>query len=196
MSVRALRTAKQQLRKEIKKRLKSLSPEDRARESKIVTDKLLSLDVFKQSRSLSLYLSMPSEVHTNEILKHVFESEKKCFLPHYTADSMRMVLLRDQADFDSLPVTAWNIKQPADDDVRADAMDEGGLDLIIVPGLGFTHSGLRLGRGKGYYDNYFRSYVEKFQKRPYLVGLAYQCQMVDSLPADEFDVKLDVVLFP
>jgi len=196
MSIRTLKTAKQSLRKEMKKRLKSLPLKERSRESNIVTEKLLSLDVFEKSRSLSLYLSMPSEVHTNDIMKRVFECNKKCFIPHYTTDSMRMVLLSDQADYDALPVTSWNIKQPADDDVRADVMDEGGLDLIVVPGLGFTPSGLRLGRGKGYYDNYFRSYVEKFQKRPYLVGLAYSCQMVDNLPADEFDVKLDQVLYP
>ena len=196
-ATRSLQSAKQALRKDLKSRLRKMTKEDRINQSKTIFQKLISTEVFKKSRTLSLYLSMPSEVHTNDLLTHCFSAGKKCFIPQYTEDNMKMVLIKDQADYDSLPVTAWNIKQPADnDDQRLDIMDEGNLDLIVVPGLGFTRSGLRLGRGKGYYDNYFRKYEEKFGQKPYLVGLAYSCQMVENLPADEFDIPLDEVLSP
>ena len=195
--MRTLQSAKQALRKELKRSLKSMSCEESSKESQAIFNKLISMDVFRNSQSLSLYMSMPGEVQTNELMRYCFENEKKCFIPHYEGDNMKMVLLKDRRDYDSLPLTAWNIKQPADDDVRHDAMDEdGGLDVIVVPGLGFTHNGLRLGRGKGYYDNYFRRYEEKFKKRPLLIGLAYTCQIVEDLPADEFDIKLDQVLYP
>ena len=196
-STRTLRSAKQALRKELKKHLKSMSSEERSKQSQTVFNKLISTDAFRDSKSLSLYMSMPGEVETNELMKYCFQFGKKCFIPHYKGDLMKMVLLENQADYDSLPLTAWNIKQPADDDVRHDAMNEdGGLDVIIVPGLGFTRDGLRLGRGRGYYDNYFRKYEEKFKKRPLLVGLSYTCQIVEDLPADEFDIRLDQVLYP
>lgn len=194
---RSLQSAKQALRKELKRRLKSMRDEERTNESQAIFKKLISMDAFRKSRSLSLYMSMPGEVETNQLMTYCFENDKKCFIPHYTADLMKMVLLRNQEDYDSLPLTAWNIKQPADDDVRPDAIDQdGGLDVIVVPGLGFTRDGLRLGRGRGYYDNYFQKYEEKFGKKPLLIGLAYSSQIVDDLPADEFDIKLDQVLYP
>lgn len=193
---RTLRAAKQLLRKEIKARLTSLSNEEKSQQSRIVTNKLLSLECYQNSRTVSVYLSMPNEVDTKDILADIFEKRKKCFIPHYVGDEMKMVTLKDQKDYDDLPVTSWNIKQPDDAEVRACAIDEGGLDVVIVPGLGFTRTGLRLGRGKGYYDNYFRKHEELLNKRPVLVGLAFECQMVHELPADEFDVNLDLVLHP
>ena len=193
---RSLQSAKQALRKDLKSRLRKLSPEERSHQSKTIFKKLISTDFFKKSKTLSLYLNMPSEVDTNDLLKYCFDSGKRCFIPHYTEKDMKMVLLKDLQDYDNLQLTAWNIKQPSDDEIRVDIMDEGHLDLIVVPGLGFTRSGLRLGRGKGYYDNYFRKYEVKFGERPYLVGLAYSCQMVDDLPADEFDITVDEVLSP
>lgn len=194
---RTLTAAKQALRKELKKKLKSMSREEKTKQSKLVTEKLFSLDAYQNCRSLSLYLSMPSEVCTNDVMDHVFKTNKALYIPHYVGDTMKMVLLRDRNDFDNLPLTPWNIKQPADDDdSRPCALDGDGLDLIVVPGLGFTRDGLRLGRGRGYYDNYFRNYEMKFGKRPLLIGLGYSCQILDDLPADELDVKIDQILYP
>ena len=50
---------------------------------------------------------------------------------------MEMVLLRDWADYESLPRTKWDIKQPADGEARQEALEDraGGLDLILMPGL-------------------------------------------------------------
>ena len=195
MSQRSLRAAKQIVRKELRAKLKLLTNEEKIQQSHIITKKLLSMDVYKNSKSLSVYLNMPSEVYTNDILTDIFNNNKKCFVPHYIGDEMNMVLLKNQEDYDSLPLTSWNIKQPADDEKRICALEGDGLDLIIVPALGFTKEGLRLGRGKGYYDNYFRKYQSVFNRKLVTIGLAYTCQVLDDIPTDELDVKLDHVLF-
>ncbi|XP_044166527.1 5-formyltetrahydrofolate cyclo-ligase-like, partial [Acropora millepora] len=70
----------------------------------------------------------------------------------------------------------------------------GGLDLIVVPGLGFTKHGLRLGRGKGYYDNYIKKCIDNCERKPYLVGLAFSTQICDDLPVTERDMVLDHVI--
>lgn len=70
-----------------------------------------------------------------------------------------------------------------------------GLDLVIVPGLGFTRQGHRLGRGKGYYDSFFENYRKKFGRFPVTVGLAFREQICNTLPTTEHDVQLDFVLF-
>lgn len=73
---------------------------------------------------------------------------------------------------------------------------EGGLDLMIVPGLAFTSSGQRLGSGKGYYDFYLDRCQHDPHGRPYTIGLALRQQIFRSLPMDVHDVELDEVIYP
>ena len=70
----------------------------------------------------------------------LYSRGKKCYIPRYFTDGsgrdMEMVLLRDWADYESLPTTKWNIKQPVEDEKREEALDtDRGLDLILIPGV-------------------------------------------------------------
>ena len=76
-------------------------------------------------RRLSLFLSMPDEIDTYQLLTASLESGKECFIPHYIGDRMKMVRLYSLEDYNSLPFTKWKIKQPADNDVRSDIIDTG-----------------------------------------------------------------------
>ena len=138
MAASSLKNAKKLLRKEMKQILNALTEEAKASQSANVTRILLRDEVYKSARSLSVFLNMPDEVRTTNILKDALEAGKKCYVPRYFADGreMEMVLLRDWDDYEGLPRTKWNIKQPADDEVRQEALDdtEVGLDLILMPG--------------------------------------------------------------
>lgn len=73
----------------------------------------------------------------------------------------------------------------------------GGLDLIIVPGLGFTSFGTRLGRGKGCYDRYFEEYNKTFPDGNWMsVGLAFSEQICDEIPTTPLDQSVSFVLYP
>lgn len=61
-------------------------------------------------------------------------------------------------------------------------------EVFIVPGLGFTKAGVRLGRGKGYYDRYL-SRIEGVK-----LGICFEEQIEEELPSDKFDVKMDYVI--
>lgn len=106
---------------------------------------------------------------------------------------MEMVKLYSMEDLERLPTTKWNIKQPADNDIRQSAPDSR-LDLICLPGLAFTKCGKRLGHGMGYYDKYLNMYVSTQRHRPYLVALAFSEQLLDDVPTDQHDFNLDLVL--
>lgn len=67
--------------------------------------------------------------------------------------------------------------------------------MIVMPGLGFTKDGDRLGRGKGYYDTYLQKCAEA-GCHPFTVALAFNEQIYDTVPTDTNDVPLDLVLFP
>ena len=112
------------------------------------------------------------------------------------SNRMDMVRLHDLEDYNKLPVTKWNIKQPSDDDDREEALDsEEGLDLILIPGLAFTKAGERCGRGKGYYDTYLAKVQQKQRIHPTTVALAFKEQILEEVPTDDHDVRIDQVLF-
>jgi 5-formyltetrahydrofolate cyclo-ligase len=70
------------------------------------------------------------------------------------------------------------------------------LDLVIVPGLAFTVDGKRLGHGRGYYDRFLYEYEERHGHRPRTIGLALRAQLLDDLPMERWDRRLDLVLHP
>lgn len=63
------------------------------------------------------------------------------------------------------------------------------MDIMIVPGVGFTHSGKRLGYGGGYYDRYLPMCT-----RARVLALAFSEQIEDTLPTDEHDFPIPSVL--
>ena len=61
------------------------------------------------------------------------------------------------------------------------------MKLVFMPLVGFDILGGRLGMGGGYYDKTFAT------RESLLVGLAHDCQKVDSLPIESWDVPLDAI---
>jgi 5-formyltetrahydrofolate cyclo-ligase len=79
------------------------------------------------------------------------------------------------------------IREPRADCAVA-AVDE--IDLVLVPGLGFSRDGVRLGRGRGHYDRFLTGL------RPGVpcVGVCFRCQLCDSLPSESHDVPVHGVI--
>lgn len=65
---------------------------------------------------------------------------------------------------------------------------------MLMPGLAFTVSGKRLGRGKGYYDTYLTKHNTLLNRYPATLALAFTEQVLDDLPTDDHDVMLEQVL--
>ncbi|XP_070686783.1 5-formyltetrahydrofolate cyclo-ligase [Pempheris klunzingeri] len=195
----ALRAAKQALRREIKRRVAALSDEEKQRQSLIVSQQLFRHPKYASCKRIAVFLSMDDEVRTVEIIKDVFKSGKSCFIPRYESRSsshMDMLKLNSLQDMETLPLTSWNIRQPAeDDDSREEALAAGGLDLILMPGLGFDRLGNRLGRGKGFYDTYLERCTRHAKGKPYTIALAFKEQLCQEIPVDENDVLIDEILY-
>ncbi|EHB07840.1 5-formyltetrahydrofolate cyclo-ligase, partial [Heterocephalus glaber] len=152
---------------------------------------------YQKSKRISIFLSMQDEIETEEIIKDIFQQGKTCFIPRYQFQSnhMDMVKLASPDEISSLPKTSWNIHQPGEDDVREEALSTGGLDLILMPGLGFDNHGNRLGRGRGYYDTYLQRYLQLQGTKPYTIALAFKEQLCHHVPVGEHDVRVDEVLY-
>lgn len=61
-------------------------------------------------------------------------------------------------------------------------------DIVLVPGLGFTKEGHRLGRGGGYYDRWLESFKGK------KIGLCFEQQLLQTLPTEQHDIKVHAVV--
>ncbi|CAN9506861.1 unnamed protein product [Ophioblennius macclurei] len=194
----ALRAAKQALRREIKRRVAALSEDEKRRQSLVVSHKLLRHPKYISAQRIAVFLSMKDEVCTQEIIKDVFKWGKSCFIPRYESNSnhMDMLKLNSLQDMETLPLTSWNIQQPAEDDSsREEALSGGGVDLILMPGLGFDRSGNRLGRGKGFYDTYLERCIKHPKGKPYTIALAFKEQLCEQIPVDDNDVLIDEILY-
>ncbi|XP_011403856.2 PREDICTED: 5-formyltetrahydrofolate cyclo-ligase-like [Amphimedon queenslandica] len=188
----SLRNAKQTLRQSLRKTLKQMTVQQRKEGSLMLTEKLLSHKAYQEASRISIYLSMPEEVDTSLIIEDIFKQKKLCFVPQFNDVQMNMLQVHSLEDIKSLPVYKWGIKQPAFDDKREDALETGGLDLVIVPGLGFTEDGKRLGQGKGYYDGFLARCSEKV---PTTIALAYNVQRCTEIPTGPSDIIIQHVIF-
>ncbi|XP_017795554.1 PREDICTED: 5-formyltetrahydrofolate cyclo-ligase, partial [Habropoda laboriosa] len=183
-----IKATKLALRKKMKTIVAQLSAEEKQRQSRKVFEKLCSLPQFQESKRVSIYLSTKDEIDTTQILKHMFKMKKQVFVPRYKGKQMEMVKLSSMQDYAKLPLTKWNIKQPNFDELRENALETGGLDSIILPGVAFTADGKRLGHGMGYYDKFLELCLKKQQKRPHLIAVAFNEQLWENIPTSENDI--------
>lgn len=192
-----LKLAKKALRKDMKEIILKLSDEEKRKQSMSVTRQLLNDDWYIKAISISIYLHMEDEIKTQDILKDAISCGKRCYIPRYFmgGNKMEMVLLKDMADYESLPVTKWNIKQPPDEEIREEALENQELDVMLIPGMAFTKNGKRLGRGKGYYDAYLSKAKNNLPQPPKTIALAFKQQIVDNVPTDELDFLIDKVMY-
>jgi len=191
-----IQEAKRQLRSHIAQVLSNLSAKEKKRQSDIVVEKVLKHPVFLKSQRISIYLSTADEVDTEPIIKKIFELNKNCYVPRYHKNVMEMVRLNDMRDWETLPLTKWNIKQPSIKEERENALNTGGLDLVIMPGVAFSRDNWRLGHGKGYYDSYLTAlFKQQPDNPPKTFAIAFKEQIVETLPVHDHDVQLDGVIY-
>ncbi|XP_054741027.1 5-formyltetrahydrofolate cyclo-ligase [Anastrepha obliqua] len=191
------------LKKVLRQRMKAevipaISAESVARQSKAIFEKVIASETFRQAADVSIYLSTGSEVDTLPLLRELFNQQKNVFVPTYSGKLMEMVRVKDWADYESLPLTKWNIKQPSAKEGRENALTNGrGIDLFLMPGVAFTLSGGRMGHGMGYYDSFLKRYFDTYpEKKATLMALAFREQIVDesTLPLEPHDVRLTTVV--
>uniref|UniRef100_A0A8C2JCI3 5-formyltetrahydrofolate cyclo-ligase n=1 Tax=Cyprinus carpio TaxID=7962 RepID=A0A8C2JCI3_CYPCA len=166
----ALRAAKQALRREIKARVAAVSDQEKLRQSRVVSQKVNITDLSAERRL------------TMEAIK----INKRAMIYKYFPRSSRMDMLRlkDTEEVKTLPLT-----------YREEALTSGGLDLILMPGLGFDKKGNRLGRGKGFYDTYLERCSTHPKGKPYTIALAFKEQLCAEVPVGEHDILIDEVLY-
>lgn len=173
---------KQQYRNQLLKWRGSMSKETWSKKSKKVFNNLTQLTEFKSAKKILLYYSSKTEVDTLQIL-NAFKGKKSLYLPVVLNENLLTPALFK--GLDHLKENKYGIPEP----IAYNSKDKISFDLIIVPGVGFTKKGVRLGMGKGYYDRFFQK-----NKTSLRIALAFEEQILDSIPKDNYDENVDVIV--
>ncbi|MBI4357777.1 MAG: 5-formyltetrahydrofolate cyclo-ligase [Candidatus Omnitrophica bacterium] len=179
---------KQRIRSEVRAELRTRGGVERLRKSRSIVAKIQKMDVFQQARTIMFYYATEEEVATQELIEVALESGKQVTLPYIdqATDEIRPSIVRSLND--DLGRGSYGIMEPKPGKRRSIELNQ--IDLIFVPGLAFDHKCHRLGRGKGYYDRFLETvppHVKRF-------GLAFDFQVLDSIPVSDSDVSLDEVI--
>ena len=176
-------SSKQQLREKARTARDSLPPEEADHNSRVILERLLSL--IDGESPVMVYVSKPPEVETHRFISSLLERGTEVVVPIIQARdcSLRLSYLRDLS---SLSVSTFRVPEPIGAEIPARADD---IAVVIVPVIAFDRSGHRLGYGAGYYDRFL-------EKNPHLkrIGVAFSCQEVRDLPADEHDMRMDLIV--
>ena len=176
---------KKTLRKEMTLKRANLDKSERQKISHEIVQKLLNYSVYKNSKTVMAYASMPEEIQLNELFEDAFNSEKKLAIPFIVGrGTIRPVLL---PSLDALEVGDFGILT-----VRQDLrkfVDTKEIDCVIVPGAAFDAKGNRLGLGGGYYDRFLKLAVNAKK-----IALAFDFQVVEDLPVAPNDSPIDIII--
>jgi 5-formyltetrahydrofolate cyclo-ligase len=180
-------TAKEAIRREVLKKRDSLQLEIKAEKDALIRQRLFVLPEFAEAKVILPYASFRSEADTLKILSESLSMGKRILLPKVDKEKRRLVLFEIEVLHDLFP-GFMGIPEPL---VTMEGMRSiDAADIVIIPGAAFDDKGNRLGYGAGYYDILLS---ERTKNMP-LVALAYEEQIVDSIPAEQHDVKVDMII--
>ncbi len=137
--------------------------------------------------TIGLYHATGSEAPTRAYAAYFQEAGHAIALPRITDEDGRMDFAAWTDPFADSDLTAgpFGMMQPAAD------LPELTPDVLFVPLIGFTADGHRLGQGGGYYDRWLAAHDGTMA-----IGMAWDCQIAETLPHEPHDVALTAVVTP
>jgi 5-formyltetrahydrofolate cyclo-ligase len=169
---------KKHVRALIKERKLQLSKDEQVCLSEKVVQNIEQCEEFRTAHSVLCYWPLADEVLIDSLIEKYWQ-KKKVYLPVVSGDKLELKLFEGR---DKMQVGAFGILEPSGEAYSGD------VDMVIVPGVAFDLQGHRLGRGKGYYDQFLPS------TKAYKLGVAFRLQIVESIPVDEWDIPVDKVV--
>ncbi len=177
--------SKSKLRDSISDRLSRMSDRDRGEESNSVCKRLL--EMIPEGSTVCVYAALKTEPDLNNLIRKLWDRGDKVFYPFFEGDHFTF---RKASDFSDLKPGKLKILEPPSSSPEADPQE---IDFVIVPARAFDRKMNRLGRGNGGYDHWI-SKQREVNPRTKMIGVAFECQIVNEVPIDTHDEKVDEVV--
>lgn len=174
------------VRHQLRKILTDISPSIRHQKSLSACGFLSASAEFKAARVIMLFLSTNLEIDTAPLALKAWQAGKTVVVPKVSWEQRRMLPMEIDSLQAGLEIGSGGIREP----VGGKPMPIDFIDLVVVPGLGFTANGHRIGRGMGFYD--------RFLATPEFIGLScglgFEDQVLEQLPVLDHDVPLSMLV--
>ncbi|WP_435927780.1 5-formyltetrahydrofolate cyclo-ligase [Dryocola sp. BD613] len=184
----ALRT---EIRQTIRQRRRALTDTEQQTFAEQAALRMLAYPPVMEAASVALFLSFDGELDTRPLIRALWQAGKAVFLPVLHPFSKGSLLFLRYDESTHLVMNRLKILEPKLDVRNVLPLDS--LDVLITPLVAFDEQGQRLGMGGGFYDRTLQNWR---RHGLWPVGLAHDCQLVPTLPAEEWDIPLPAVVTP
>lgn len=182
--MKSTKRTKREARKAMCTRRDQLDPDCAQAQGREILRRFVELDDYRQARCMACYVSVGREVETRDLIRMALSDGKQVGVPvtrpHGQMDFQRI------GSLDALRPAPFGLLEPERDASAVIAPE--AFDLVIVPGAAFDRKGNRLGLGGGYYDRFLEQTPGK------RVALIYGFQVVDTVPIEPHDLKVDMIV--
>ena len=179
---------KSSLREGLLRKRDAIPPEVRRAKNRLIEERLSSLDEIKKAGVLLFFASFRTEVDTLGMIKKSLSEGKRIVLPRVDREQ-HVLPLYEIKSMDELSPGYMGIPEPSVN-TEDRILNINDVDVAIIPGAGFDISGNRIGYGAGYYDILLSGLTKDIP----LLSLAYEEQVVDSIPSEPHDRKVQVIV--
>jgi len=182
---------RQIIRQQMRHLRRAMTDDQQAQAAEQLAELALNYAPVTAARNIALFLSVDGELNTRPLIARLWHLKKAVYLPILHPFSPGNLLFLRYSPDTPLHINKLRIPEPPLDIRQLLTLDQ--LDLMMVPLVAFDQQGQRLGMGGGFYDRT----LQNWRQHGFLpVGLAHDCQRVDSLPVAEWDVPLPAVMTP
>ena len=182
-------TGQAQLRGRARKARASLDGRRRQIANETIASTFLRSHFFARAELVGCYLSSASEVDTWAIIARAWRMKKRIFAP--VAEKIGQMHFRELTPDSMLRRNRFGLLEPVDGQIVAPER----LQIVITPVVAFDENRNRIGMGGGYYDRAFASLKNRrVWLQPKLVGLAFDCQRVEEIAANPWDIRLYAII--
>ncbi|MCT4715497.1 5-formyltetrahydrofolate cyclo-ligase [Enterobacteriaceae bacterium H18W14] len=186
--VSALRT---EIRQTIRQRRRTLTDTEQQIFAEQAALRMLSFPPVINAANVAVFLSFDGELDTRPLIRALWQAGKAVYLPVLHPFSKGSLLFLRYDKNSHLVMNRLKILEPKLDVRNVLPLDN--LDVLITPLVAFDEQGQRLGMGGGFYDRTLQNWR---QHGLWPVGLAHDCQLVPTLPVEEWDIPLPAVVTP
>ncbi|CRK85766.1 Uncharacterized protein YgfA [Candidatus Providencia siddallii] len=179
------------IRKFFRSLRRQLSVNEKKYSAQMIVNRILSNKNIINSINIGLFLSFDGEINTVPLINALWKLNKNIFLPciHPFIPQNLIFLYYDSKTI--LIKNNYCINEPKFNIYKIFSIEN--LDVIIVPLVAFDNQRNRLGMGGGFYDKILENWE---QKKFYPIGIAYDCQKIEDLCIDNWDVQLPEIITP
>lgn len=165
----------------------ALDPVSRQQAAAALRQHLSVLEEYRTALCIAAYVAVGGEMDPAPLLADAVAAGKRVYLPRVPPERGGVLQFFAWQPGAALQPNRLGIPEPPEDAARISRQE---LDLVLTPLLGFDNQGHRLGMGGGYYDRSF-GFLNAGARKPWLLGLGYEFQHLQKLPAAPWDVALD-----